>query len=196
MHIIHHTEAIVLGGYDRGEASRGLALFTRAFGLVHAHAQGLRELRSKLRYALQDFSRAETHLVRGKQGWRITSAEHLTAFVPQDENAALRLRVATRVAKLLRRLLSGEEKNEKLYDEIAQAFSFLKTAPLGREYIFNIEVILVMRILAHLGYWGDDERFTPFLGSNITEGGLLQQINKVKPFAIREINKALTETQL
>ncbi|MBI4118085.1 MAG: recombination protein O N-terminal domain-containing protein [Parcubacteria group bacterium] len=195
MYTIFHTDAIVLGGQDRGEASRTLALFTREHGLIHAHTQGLRELKSKLRYALQDFSCAHVNLVHGKNGWKVTSAIHKRSFLPGGEEKA-RLGAIVRVSKLLRRLLPGEEKNETLYDEILETFSVIKNTPLSAEYVFNIEVILVMRILALLGYWGDDARFAPFLEKGTTREELLQQMMNIKPFAIREINKALKETQL
>ncbi|MBI4121096.1 MAG: DNA repair protein RecO [Parcubacteria group bacterium] len=195
MYTIFHTDAIVLGGNDRGDASRALSLFTREHGLLYAHAQGLRELKSKLRYALQDFSYAHVNLVHGKSGWKVTSALHKSSFLPHGEMRA-RLGAIVRVSKLLRRLLPEEEKNEALYDEILQTFSMIKSTPFSPQYIFNVEVILVMRILALLGYWGDDVRFAPFLEEDIAKEELLQQMMSIKPFAIREINKALKETQL
>ena len=74
MHHIHHTEAFVLGSSPKGEDSKLLRLYTRELGLVYAHAQAVRKLSSKLRFTLQDFSRASVDLVRGKEIWRVTTA--------------------------------------------------------------------------------------------------------------------------
>ena len=43
MNQIHHTEAIVLGGYAKGEADKLISLYTRDFGLVRADAKGVRK---------------------------------------------------------------------------------------------------------------------------------------------------------
>src|SRR5665213_2708544 len=67
----YHTEALVLGSRESGEADKVFALFTRDFGLVRARASSVRSESSKMRYALQKYSRASISLVRGKRGWRI-----------------------------------------------------------------------------------------------------------------------------
>jgi recombinational DNA repair protein (RecF pathway) len=46
----YHTEAIVLGSIERGEADRTIALMTRDFGLVRARASAVRSETSKMRY--------------------------------------------------------------------------------------------------------------------------------------------------
>jgi len=113
MYTIYHTEGIVLGGAPVGEASKILYIFTRDFGLVSAHTRSLRELKSKLRYGLQDFSYTHIDLIRGKGGWRVTSA------IPIDNLSLAPIRIdyfelISRVFSLVRRLVKGEECNERL----------------------------------------------------------------------------------
>jgi len=198
MYTIYQTEGIVLGGADSGEANRYLYIFTKDLGLVGATAQGLRELKSKLRYSLQDFSYSKIDLVRGKSGWRVVSAQSIInySYMLRDEDKKVSFETIARLCRLLRRLLKGEEKNEKLFNEVIEILELFNERSFNGEQVFSLEIIVVMRILNNLGYWGTHKTLSPFLEGNISEPNLLVQITKTKPLAIREINKALHETQL
>ncbi len=74
MHHIYHTEGIILSSSNFGEAGKYYNIFTRDLGMVHASAQGVRKMSSKLRYVLQDFSYIKLDLVVGKNIFRITTA--------------------------------------------------------------------------------------------------------------------------
>jgi len=74
MHHIYHTEGIILGNKNYGEAGKYYSVFTRDLGMIYASAQGVRKMSSKLRFILQDFSCIKMDFVRGKDFWRITSA--------------------------------------------------------------------------------------------------------------------------
>ena len=74
MYHIHHTEGIILGSKNFGEAGRYYFIFTRDLGMIYASAQGVRKMSSKLRYILQDFSYIKIDLVKGKDFWRVASA--------------------------------------------------------------------------------------------------------------------------
>src|SRR3989344_9060093 len=92
MYRIYRTEGFVLGSSASGEASKIFPLSTKELGLIHALAQGVRETRSKLRYSLQDYMLSSFDLVRGKNGWRVTSAigeENLAAFSTEKRKQAL-----------------------------------------------------------------------------------------------------------
>ena len=60
----YNTEALVLGSRETGESDRVYALFTKDFGLVRARASSVRSEKSLMRYALQNYSRANVSLVR------------------------------------------------------------------------------------------------------------------------------------
>lgn len=206
MYRIYSTEGMVLQSFDISEASKALSLFTRDFGLLSARAQGIRAEKSKLRYHLQDFSLGSFDLVRGKNGWRVTSArdaENIAAF-PVDEKrgaalgpAAAGLGVIIRVGSLLTRLLRGEEKNVKLYADVVSSFRALRSAAWGGERLKDFEPLFVMRVLHHLGYWGEDSMLSPFLDSfEIEKPETLASFAPVRKHAIRRINEALKETQL
>ena len=74
MHHIYHTEGIILGSRNFGEAGKHYYIFTRDLGMITATAQGVRKMSSKLRFVLQDFSYIKIDLVQGKNIFRVTNA--------------------------------------------------------------------------------------------------------------------------
>lgn len=198
MYRIYHTEGIVLESHAVGEASKVFSLFTKELGVLHARAQSVREMRSKLRYSLQDFSLASFDLVRGKNGWRITNAigeENLAVFPSEKRKDALGM--FKRVTTLLLRLSHGEEKDASLFECLAMSFRTLKNETMPARAIKDMEALLVMRILHRLGYFGKDDVLSPFLGvSAIAEPSTLASFAPMRARAIRRINQSLKETQL
>ena len=113
MHHIYHTQGFVLGSRNKGEANKMLTIYTREMGLVRAMVQGIRLGKSKLRFALQDYSYTNIDLVRGKDIWRVTSAKNISTF-PFARFSKDSLLLIARVSSLLERLCDGEESNEKI----------------------------------------------------------------------------------
>lgn len=147
--------------------------------------------------------------------WRLTGAlsppgESLS--IPSPSSQLLYVRVLA----LLRRLLSGEEKNELLFNILRAFTEFLQVTELDSEKIALAECIVVVRILHALGYIGDVPELKQFFieektggktrGNNSSknskkphpkwEESLLEQMKPVKPIAIREINAGLKASQL
>src|SRR3989344_6123618 len=111
MHSIYSTEGFILKSVSSGEAGRFYTVLTRDFGLIRSEAQGVRKLDSKLRYSLQDFSLVELSLVLGREKWRIVSVA-LIKNVSADLRGDISSRaILSRIASLIGRLLTGEEKN-------------------------------------------------------------------------------------
>ena len=75
MHPIHTTPGFIIGSRPSGEAGKMISIFTRDLGLVFASAQGIRFEKSKLRPFTQDYSFGQFSFVRGKEYWRLTSAQ-------------------------------------------------------------------------------------------------------------------------
>ncbi len=196
MHHIHHTEAFVLGSRPKGEDSKILFLYARELGLVYGHAQGLRKLSSKLRYVLQDFSRVQVDLVRGKEVWRVTTAvpAHSVgadASLPQES-----LKVVARIAALVVRLVAGEEANEEVYGTLTRAYALLSRPNLAPEDLRALELLTVARILTALGYLS---RERPGLVSEPhAEETIPKEFGDIayQHRLVRDINQALAATQL
>ena len=193
-HKIYHTEGLILSGINTKEADRYLTIFTKDLGLIRAQAQGIRKLSSKLRYHMQDFSYARINLVRGREIWRITNAAKIKAFntITRDPE---RFRIFISVSRLIERLCPGEEKDEPLFHHLIQAFSFLDNENLTEDEMKNLELIIVLRALYHLGYIGDIENIEAFTSWQFTKA-LLEKTQPQRKNLVREINKALEESQL
>ncbi len=193
MHHIYHTEGIILGSRNFGEAGRYYYIFTRDLGMIYASAQGVRKMSSKLRFVLQDFAYLKIDLVQGKDFWRITSVQKTNQLEEITKNRAA-LGVFANIARLLKRLLVGVEANEELFHDLVGGLQVLEKSK-AKEDLANIEAILVLRMLNNLGYIGGSEALRPLIKSPFEEA-LVFEAGKSRGKILSEINKALKETHL
>jgi len=171
-----------------------LTVYTREMGLVRAMVQGVRLGKSKLRFALQDFSYANVDFVRGKDIWRVTSAKNITSF-PYARNSGRSLLMIARVSSLLERLCDGEESNEKIFDDFVQALYLLDDTKVLDQSREALELHLVLRIMNSLGYIGDSSMLAEYLGGEL-DFVKTELLLKEKQSILSHINKALNESQL
>ena len=193
MHHIYHTEGIILSSRNFGEAGKYYAIFTRDLGMIYAGAQGVRKISSRLRFVLQDFSYIKVDLVQGKDIWRVTSASK-TNKLDDLQGKKENFKVLVNVARLLKRLLAGVEKNEGLFADLLDGLFVLEKAS-GGEDLRNIEVVMVLRILSNLGYIGGGEQLDSLITSPF-EKELVYEVSKSRAKVLSHINKALRESQL
>ncbi|MFA6257683.1 MAG: DNA repair protein RecO [Candidatus Paceibacterota bacterium] len=192
MHHIYHTEGLILGSKNSGEAGKYYYIFTRDLGMVYATAQGVRKMSSKLRFVLQDFAYIKIDLVQGVNLWRITSASKTNMLGQLTKNSGT-FEVFSNITKLLKRLLAGIEPNEALFVDLINGLTILEKAK--KEDLRNIEAIIVLRILNNLGYVGESETLQNLTKSPFEEN-LVFEISKSRPEVLHQINKALKETHL
>lgn len=138
MHTLHTTPAFVLAHRPQGESNRTFWLLTRDLGLVYARAQGVREPRNRNRYALQTGMHVQVTLVRGREGWRLTTAQALgrTAM-------PLSLR---RVLALIREIVPLDDRTSNVYAEVLSGYG------TGVDNEEALEAIVLLRVLHLLGY--------------------------------------------
>ena len=191
MHHIYHTSALILRSRQKGEANKMIVLYTKELGLVHAATQGIRLLRSKLRFALQDFSIARVDLVRGKDVWRITSATPGTHIAIGETDRDLITRYA-RVFRLLEKLCAGEESNPELFDDLMVFIDALKQAEFSARH--DIELHIVFRMLFNLGYIAPTDALQPLIASPF--GTPTDALVAQRRAVTQMINDALRESQL
>ncbi|KKW35197.1 MAG: repair protein RecO protein [Candidatus Giovannonibacteria bacterium GW2011_GWA2_53_7] len=185
----------MLGGYDRGDADRALHLYTREFGLVVAQVKSIRTGRSKLRYALQTFSLADIDLIRGRNGWKLTSARPKESFAALWSDAEKRKLLAQHV-HLFRRLVQGEEIHAELFDGITSSFRFVSEGAHDEDTLRDIELLFVLRLLRALGYWGEKESDPPLLSWDEWSSEYLQWVKKDRSRLLAGVNAALRDSQL
>lgn len=196
MYHIYKTEGFVLDSLNFGESNKFLYIFTKDFGLINSSAQGLRKLNSKLRYGLQSFCHSEIALVKGKKGWRITSAKqvkNLFSLLKENKEA---LKICAGVFALLKKMLAGEEKDEKLFEIVRSGLDYLADKNPSGENLKNFEFILILKILERLGYVGKSDKLEIFTSSGDWNDNILETMNSSRQSAIREINRAIRESQM
>ena len=194
MHHIYTTKAIIIKSASVGEANKYYFLLTEDLGFVRASAQGVRLEKSKLKGHLQDFCFVKISLVKGKSIWRIVSVE--TERKGDFLNDTNKLIAIKNIFSLLLRLLHGEEKNEPLFKTVESFYNFLLDNNFSVSDISNLETIIVLRILYHLGYFKESFDLIDFAKNDELSPNLLKLFENKKKMAIFDINNALKETHL
>ena len=120
------------------EADRIYTIMTRNLGLVRATAIGVRKESSKLRGNLEPLSLSTISFVKGKDYWRLTSAEFIQN-IPS-------IPMIARPLALIEKLVQGEAPNPELFDAVEKSV----LSPELCDEMF--ETNLVSKILFHLGY--------------------------------------------
>ncbi len=135
---IHTTKGLIISQRALREADRVYSILTQDFGLVRAMATGIRKGHSKLRGALEPLSLSSVSLVRGKEFWRIISAELINKISSTEE--------ILKPLALLEKLVQGEAPNPELFN----AVEMLTLSVNKHDEMFEIH--FVATILFHLGY--------------------------------------------
>lgn len=188
MHEIVVNDGLVLGKRFVREADVLVQIFTPA-GLLRARATSARSEKSKLRYGLEPLTEARFSLVRGRYEWRLTGVEAVSrryvASAPAQRAAM------ARVARLLERLIHGQEASVQLYNTVIEGFAAFVSAPSPEA----VEVVLVLRILSHLGYLPQTEALAPFIDGQFNVE-LSAKALESRALLIRTINESLQATGL
>ena len=184
----YHTEALVLSSREHGEAYKIFVLYTKDFGLVRARVSAVRSEKSRMRYALQNYSNAHVALVRGKRGWRVGGAS-----VMRNASGESVITFA-RIARLVLRLVQGEGQNQYVFAALSGAHDALMQEPSDARTA--IELVCVARLLYGLGYLSSEAletalfTHTSYASEHVREAELLQEK------LLSSVNRAITETHL
>jgi recombinational DNA repair protein (RecF pathway) len=161
-------------------------------GLIKASARAGRREDSKLRYGLEPLSSGKFSFIRGKHEWKLTGTQDVThALLAKD---AARRQAAGRVARLLLRLIHGEEANAALFETVRGGLEALTR--VDEKHIENIEAVLVLRILSHLGYLPKTPELEPFVAQDFFSIELAGEISASRAVLVRAINESLGATGL
>lgn len=199
-HHIYVTPGFVIDSKNRGDANKLLSIFTRDLGLILVSAQGIRHLKSKLRFHTDLLSYAEFSVVRGKEMWRLTGAsgrseEQNFLFETLRTNSEYKLLFA-KLFSLLKRLLHGEDPNVELYQLLVEGLTFLSQERVTGELLAAFEHIIVIRMLASLGYISGKGKGSFFITQSGWNIPLLESAAKIRHELTMEINNALRESHL
>ncbi len=187
MYKLFVSEGIVLGKRGAGEANTLVTILTRELGLIRASARSARRESSKLRYGLELLTTAKFSFIRGKYEWKLTGALDQSHELLASEQAARR--ASGRVARLILRLIPGEETNRDLYDTVKEGLSALSRG-------IDVEAILVLRILSRLGYIPETPELKPFIERDFFSVELAKEVAASRALLIKAINQSLEATGL
>jgi len=205
-HHIYHTRGIVIEAFDVKEANKTYWIFTRDLGMIVAAAQGVRLAVSKLRFSLQPLSLTEVSLVRGRAGWRVVNAREISNIYWRIKDVPYSVAMSSRVLRLVRRLVTGEEKNEALFDKLAEGLTYLaggsvglsgskiNTLPSTKE-VMNLEFILLLQILYNLGYFAPPTELLWCINDPLSSE-MIENMSIYRSKALAHINASIKETQL
>jgi|SRR3989344_7235883 len=192
---IYHTEGFIIGRKNIKEADALLEVFTLDFGLLSVQARSIRALTSKLRVHTICPGHLTLSLVKGGGGWRLVSAEETKLLGPVMTDFNKR-QTASRVLKLLVRLMHGEGENKNLYTTVKNGFIFMAESG-GEDLSYrSLECIMVLRILKSLGYLGDGPILEQFTNSHSWDKQLVGEMKTYEAQAIRAINASFTAASL
>lgn len=152
-HHIYNTKAFIIGTHPSGESDLIVTMYTEDFGLISAIAKGLREMKSKLRYSLQELSYGTVALVRGREFWRVTNAATEISLFNKSLNSKAR-NVLAATLTFIKRFSPGEDKNSDIFECLKQIASFLfhNQKKIVTKDIEIIESVTKLRIMYNLGY--------------------------------------------
>ncbi|HZU11623.1 MAG TPA: DNA repair protein RecO [Chloroflexota bacterium] len=144
---VYRTEALVLKGYDYGEADRILTLLTPHSGKMRAIAKGVRRTKSRMSGHLDLFTRSTLLIARGRQLDIVTQAETVENFRPMRGDL-VRVSSAHYVAEILDEFSAENLPNYPLY-----ALAIATLRQLGGDGDLDLTLrSFEMQSLAHTGY--------------------------------------------
>jgi len=181
MYSITNTKGIILKSYDLGEKDLFLSIFTKELGQIYARVSGVRDLKSKHRYSLQEHALVYISLVKGKNGWRITNTTFIKSFYFETADTFKR-NVILKILTLVKRFYLGGEINEKVFDDLLIGLEKIESSNTKDE-VEQEEAKTVLRFLYDLGYVEDHS-----IVKNIFQFGFFDEEDK------RELTKIINNS--
>jgi recombinational DNA repair protein (RecF pathway) len=190
----HHTEGIVLASVSESTDNKRLILLTKDLGVVIAQVKSARSGLSKLKPGIQEYSFGEYSLLHGKIGWRCVSVSTLGNYYELVRNDPEKITVLSRVLKLLRTIMTGEEPNQNIF-EIVENFLKRLVGAEARE-LSLLESLVLSRILFELGFLRHEEKFHTLVSRSSIEKQDLTEVDTHRTTLIKLINEALKAAEI
>ncbi|MFH1180893.1 MAG: DNA repair protein RecO [bacterium] len=124
MFVHYRTQGLVVEKRERGEADLIFTIYTKDFGKLEILGRAVRKISSKLRSAVRVFCLSEMEFVQGKRYKTLTDAILIEKFGNIKKDLG-RLAVAHKIADILDELISGQERDEKVWRLLKETFDIL-----------------------------------------------------------------------
>ncbi len=187
-HQIHQTEGLIMDSNEYGEAGKILQLLTPHFGIITLFAVGVREQKSKMRSSLNIGTQANFDFVEGKEVRRLTGVFEKKVYTKIFESVEKR-NVYLHIVSFLKRVVLGEVEHADMFDSIILGLDYLENIVDKSFDLEIIEIIIILNILSHLGYWEKDT-YTNFSERNF------KYIESQKKEIVAQINSSIKITNL
>jgi len=125
MFVHYRTQGFILKKEDRGEADQLFTIYTKDFGKLEILGKAIRKISSKLRSGAELFYLSEIEFIQGKAHKTLTDAIVIEKHKNIRQNLE-KLKVAYQIAGVLDELVSGQEKDEKIWELLNEVFEKLK----------------------------------------------------------------------
>jgi len=162
---IYQTEAFVINERVVGEANKIFYLLTPDLGLIVAVAQGVRLLKSKLRYQIRRYELVHVSLVRGKEVWRLVGAEKSLELDGTLKDQA-KFESLAKIFTLLSHFIQGEGEQAEIFNDLKAGINYLagESSPELRR---GFELAMALRLLNSLGYVKNSAETLPILNFKV-----------------------------
>ncbi len=120
----YRTQGIFLRKEGRGEADQLFSIFTKDFGKLEILGRAIRKITSKLRAGTNLFYLSEIEFIQGKTYKTLTDAILIDKFKDLRGDPQ-RLEIAHKIAEPLNILLGKEERDDKIWQLLLNAFKKL-----------------------------------------------------------------------
>jgi DNA repair protein RecO len=157
-HHIYNTKCFIIDSSSIGESDKIINIYTEEFGLIRSIAQGVREMKSKLRYSLQEATYGTVALVRGRETWRVTNAAKDISLFNRGLSQGSR-RALTSLLQFVARFAPGEGKNLEIFEILKNTSSIIfrnqsaeKNEKILTDVLEVLGLIARLRIMYNLGY--------------------------------------------
>ena len=150
MYSITNTEGIILKVFDQGESDILVSVLTKDLGHIYAKASGVRNMKSKNRFALQEHSKSYISLVHGKYGWKIINTSHLKSLY-FDSVELFQRDAIIKILILVKRLFVGEEAHVKVFVDLSDSLDQIIISKT-KEEVDKIAAETLFNFLNDLGY--------------------------------------------
>lgn len=142
---------IILNKKDVGEVDRIYTIYTLEAGKIRVLGKGVRKPNAKLAGSLEPVTQAEIFLAKSRGMGKITGAIVLDNFTRIKADLELVSRVFY-VFKILARIISDEEKDEKVFRLLEKYLSVMDGLP-GEESKADVLTLgLLFKVLDEMGY--------------------------------------------
>lgn len=191
------TEAVVIGEKELSEDDKLFSVYTKEFGKIEVLGKAVRKSKAKLRSGLQILNYISLEFVKGKSFNIATDVIIKDEFLQTKRDLKL-FRFAFYICNLLDKLISGEEKDKRIWDLLFETLKEINQLSV----IFN-HLPLVIRyfewnLLSFLGFepelyqcvgCGEKIKYGKFFFSAKKGGVLCEKCSNKKDRAFKEISR-------